>query len=51
VHNADVYWDGRFDGKDQPVGTYVYYIEVDYPNRENTGNSTFKKEGSVTLLR
>ena len=52
VHNSPDYWDGKFDGKDQPEGTYVYYIEVTYPNGYDYNTiETGKKEGSVILLR
>ena len=50
VFNGNGPWDGKFDGKDQPVGTYIYYIEVQYPAQDNS-TPTYKKEGSVTLLR
>jgi len=50
VFNGNQPWDGKFDGKEQPVGTYVYYIEVQYPAQDNS-TPTYKKEGSVTLLR
>jgi gliding motility-associated-like protein len=37
-------WDGTFDGKQQPAGAYVYYI--------NTGDNTMKNiQGSVLILR
>jgi gliding motility-associated-like protein len=39
-------WDGRKDGKDQPVGVYVWTLEVDLYN-----NRTVKKNGDVTLMR
>ena len=51
VFNGNTYWDGKFDGKDQPVGTYIYYIEVQYAGSNSTSTLTYKKEGSVTLLR
>lgn len=39
-------WDGKFNSKDQPVGTYVYLIEVEF------GNGTKEHyQGNVTLLR
>jgi gliding motility-associated-like protein len=52
VHNSTELWDGKFKGEPQPVGTYVYYIVVEYPNPANPAtNITAKKEGSVVLLR
>ena len=39
-------WDGRYDGKDQPVGVYVYLIEAQWINgHRNSFN------GNVTLMR
>ena len=39
-------WDGKYDGKDQPVGVYVYLIDAQWDN--NYRNSF---TGNVTLLR
>ena len=39
-------WDGKFGGKDQPIGTYVYQINVVFKNAER---KTYT--GNVTLLR
>ena len=39
-------WDGRKDGVEQPVGVYVWTLEVDLYN-----NRTVKKNGDVTLMR
>jgi gliding motility-associated-like protein len=39
-------WDGTYKGKAQPVGVYVYYVEV----TTNEGN-LIKKKGTITLLR
>lgn len=39
-------WDGRFNGKDQPVGVYIYIIDVTY---QNGRNDSYK--GNLTLLR
>lgn len=51
VHNSTERWDGKFKGEEQPVGTYIYYIQVEYPDPENPANTkTDKKEGSVVLL-
>lgn len=39
-------WDGRFNGKEQPQGVYVYQIEI---TLENGRHETY--QGNVTLLR
>ena len=39
-------WDGKYDGKDQPMGVYVYQISVRYKNQ-----TAEKYSGNVTLLR
>jgi len=39
-------WDGTLNGDPQPVGTYVYYIEMRCP-----GGDLFVKKGLVTLVR
>ncbi len=39
-------WDGTFDGKKQPVGTYVYILE----GYGSLGERIFKR-GNITLLR
>jgi|GEM_PF-510365 len=39
-------WDGRFNGKDQPLGVYVYLIDVEFEN-----GSKEHYQGNVTLLR
>lgn len=40
-------WDGRFKGAEQPVGTYVYYLSVLFPEEQVEKHM----EGAVTLLR
>ncbi|WP_231427482.1 putative Ig domain-containing protein [Pedobacter sp. Leaf250] len=39
-------WDGTFRGVNQPIGVYVYMVEV-----QLTDGSTVIKKGTVTLLR
>jgi gliding motility-associated-like protein len=39
-------WDGRFNGKDQPEGVFIYIIEAGIENRQ-----TEKYQGNVTLVR
>lgn len=39
-------WDGKYDGKDQPMGVYVYVIDVVFKN-----NTRKNFKGNVTLVR
>ncbi|MFY7900336.1 MAG: PKD domain-containing protein, partial [Chitinophagaceae bacterium] len=39
-------WNGKFQGHDQPMGTYIYSIEV-----ECDTNEIFSKKGTITLIR
>lgn len=39
-------WDGRFNGKEQPQGVYIYLMEIDFKNKTK---ESYK--GNVTLLR
>jgi gliding motility-associated-like protein len=39
-------WDGTFNGKAMPAGTYTYLIEY-----EETGGAKYKKTGSLELIR
>jgi gliding motility-associated-like protein len=39
-------WDGTYKGHAQPVGVYVYYVEVTLDNGQ-----IVKKKGTVTLIR
>jgi len=39
-------WDGKFNGEFQPMGVYVYTIEVIFANKTNE-----RYQGNVTLLR
>jgi len=39
-------WDGKLNGKEQPVGVYVYIIDVVYKNKASE-----HYEGNVTLIR
>lgn len=41
------FWDGTFRGREQPQGTYVYYIK----GRSKTSQNTIMYHGNVTLLR
>jgi gliding motility-associated-like protein len=44
--NIDQGWDGTFNGKEQPMGVYIYNIEAISDNGQ-----TFIKQGNVTLIR
>ncbi len=46
VHNSNTAWNGEFKGKQQPAGTYVYYIVVSRPFKDDE-----KIQGAFTLLR
>ncbi|WP_162915526.1 T9SS type B sorting domain-containing protein [Paraflavitalea soli] len=46
TNNATVGWDGRFNGVDQPTGTYIWVIRL----TDNDGVKASEK-GSVQLLR
>lgn len=47
TNNIEKGWDGMYNEREQPLGTYVYYIEA-----INTVNGrTHKYTGTVTLLR
>jgi gliding motility-associated-like protein len=39
-------WDGKKNGEDQPVGVYVWTLEVDMYN-----NRVVKKNGDITIMR
>ncbi|HIF13918.1 MAG TPA: gliding motility-associated C-terminal domain-containing protein [Bacteroidetes bacterium] len=43
--DIDAGWDGTYNAKEQPVGTYVFYLEATTPDE-----SVFKK-GNISLLR
>jgi len=46
TNDIDAGWDGRFNNKPQPLGTYVYVIEA-----ETSTGKRFYKQGNVTLVR
>ena len=39
-------WDGKYNGKDQAIGVYVYVIDVTFRNGMHK-----KFQGNVTLMR
>ena len=52
VHNDTENWNGKLDGKDQPAGTYIYYISVKTPDENNPGtDKVITDQGAFTLLR
>ncbi|MCS6934541.1 MAG: choice-of-anchor L domain-containing protein [Chitinophagales bacterium] len=46
VHNSTSGWDGNFQSKEQPAGTYIYYIVIQRPLQKDE-----EIQGSFTLLR
>ena len=44
--NVATGWDGTYKGVNQPIGVYVYMVEVQFTDGTNT-----MKKGTVTLLR
>lgn len=52
VHDSLSGWDGKFDGKDQPAGTFLYYMVVRGLSTTNPGTYEDKPyTGSFTLIR
>jgi hypothetical protein len=44
-------WDGTFDSKTQPAGTFVYYTIIRVPDQQNAGaTKDLKFQGSFSLL-
>ena len=39
-------WDGKYQGKPQPVGVYIYVASI-----RLTDNTTIMKKGSFNLIR
>jgi gliding motility-associated-like protein len=48
-NNPNAGWDGTFEGRDQPIGTYVYYIE--YVGVEGSTSEKRIEKGGLTLVR
>ncbi len=46
THDIDKGWDGRYKGKIQPLGVYLYHIEASTPK-----GKLFLMNGDVTLVR
>jgi gliding motility-associated-like protein len=46
TNNIDEGWDGMFDGKEQNVDTYTYYIKAEMWN-----DSIMEERGTFSLLR
>lgn len=52
VHDKTEGWDGTYNGKQQPVGVYDFYIVYYEEDASKPGEKIeVKKQGSVTLLR
>jgi gliding motility-associated-like protein len=47
--DVDTGWDGRLDGRQMPVGVYVYQLSYAYDNKGTV--LTFEQRGVVTLVR
>jgi gliding motility-associated-like protein len=45
-NDQSIGWDGTFKGEEQPIGVYVWILEVEMYN-----NRVIKKSGDVTLMR
>ncbi len=46
VHNNTSGWNGKLDNTEQPAGTFIYYLLVERPGKDDE-----KIQGSVTLIR
>ncbi len=44
-------WDGKYDGRAQPGGTYLYFLSYERLNIETGEVETKRKDGNFTLLR
>lgn len=42
-------WDGKYNGKEQPIGSYAYVLKYGLPN--GNGVTSDSKQGNVTLIR
>ena len=42
-------WDGTYKGKQQPIETYVYYMDLEA--MENSKPKSFNLAGNVTIIR
>lgn len=52
VHSAAEPWDGKLNGKEQPAGTFVYYVIASVPDEQHPGGfKDEKQEGAFSLLR
>ncbi len=45
-------WDGSFDGKEQPAGSYLFAVEIESPDESNPKVvNTVKQSGALTLIK
>ncbi len=49
TNNPDSGWDGFFENSEQPIGTYVYYVE--YTGIEGRTSEKRSLKGALTLIR
>ena len=44
--DIDIGWDGKYKGRSLDTGVYIYYVNVEFQNKE-----TLVKTGDLTLIR
>jgi gliding motility-associated-like protein len=45
-NDENIHWDGKFNNRDLPIDTYIYFMELTYG-----GGQIVTKNGNITLLR
>lgn len=52
IHDKNEPWDGRYNGKEQPMDNYVYYISIETADEDNPGSmKLINKSNSFSLVR
>lgn len=51
TNDKNVGWDGKYQGKDQPIDTYIYVVTVRMGDPDVKGGVIVKKKGRFLLLR